>query len=94
MNSSNNQIKPQTARLLLGMLLVLLLLILSACQTRYVPVYLGSGDKAWVLKEDACKALLQPPITEELWLTNKDLRDHVWALDQQWVGFGCEAATE
>jgi hypothetical protein len=94
MNSSNNRIKPQTARLLLGMLLVLLLLILSACQTRYVPVYLGSGDKAWVLKEDACEALLQPPITEEQWSTNEDLRNHVNETDAKWVGFGCEAATE
>lgn len=94
MNSSNNQTKPVTLRLMLGLLLVLLLLILSACQTRYVPVYLGSGDKAWVLKEDACEALLQPPITEEQWSTNEDLRNHVNALDAQWVGYGCEAATQ
>lgn len=92
MNSSNNRIKPQTARLLLGMLLVLLLLILSACQTRYVPVYLGSGDKAWVLKEDACRALQQPTITEEQYRTNVDLRQHVFTLDVQWAAY-CEPAT-
>jgi hypothetical protein len=94
MNSSNNQIKPPTARLLLGMLLVLLLLILAACQTQYVPVYLGDGGKVWVLRDDACRALLQPTITEQQWLTNKELRDHVWTMDQKWIGFGCGPAAK
>jgi hypothetical protein len=64
--------------------------MLAACQTQYVPVYLGAEGEDWVLKEDACRALLQPPITEELWATNEALRNHVWAVDQAWVAFGCE----
>lgn len=92
MNSSRNQMKPQTARLLLGMLLVLLLLILSACQTRYVPVYLGAEGRAWVLREDACRALLQDPITEEQYRTNVDLRQHVFTQDARWAAF-CEPAS-
>lgn len=77
---------------MLGLMLVLLLLILSACQTRYVPVYLGSGDRAWVLKEDACQALQQPPITEEQYRSNVDLRQHVFILDAKWAAY-CEPAT-
>lgn len=93
MNWKNNQTMRETGRLMLGLALVLLLLILSACQTQYVPVYLGAEGKAWVLREDACTALMQPTITEDQYRSNKDLRDHVFIFDAKWAAF-CEPATQ
>jgi hypothetical protein len=90
MNLKNNRMMRETRLFVLGIALVLLLMILASCQTRFVPVYLGAEGKVWVLKADACIALQQPEITEADYRTSKALRDHVVALDAQWVGFGCE----
>ena len=90
MNWKNSLKLPETKLFVQGIALVMLLMILASCQTRYVPVYLGAEGKVWVLKADACVALQQPEITEADYRTSKALRDHVVALDAQWVGFGCE----
>lgn len=89
MNYANNPTRPQTTLLLRGMLLVLLLMILTSCQTKYVPVYLGASGEAWVLREDACRALQQDPITEEEYRSSKVLRDKMVKEDAKWAKF-CE----
>ena len=91
MKSNVNQKWRREKLLLLGLLLVVLLVTLTACQTKYVPVYLDPvGD--WVLREDACFALQGNVITVDQYIDNKDLRDHVFREDAKWASFCIENA--
>lgn len=88
MSLKKHPVMRQIVQFVLAITLVLLLMILSACQTRYVPVYL-SRNEAWVLMDEACRGLGVIPISEADYRSNKLLRDYVKAMDDKWVAFGC-----